>query len=271
MQEKKPFLQDEEGFGISRTSFRRLRRLEKREAMVRWFYQNFEDPAVRTPYESREGGYQWIWGGPDEAADVLGGKFGGLVSDALITEVVEEVEREGLTDWAPIPKNEDYAEIDPPDLDEPLPLEIFLDEPSAAYGEPDELAVRAEAIEALDLLSASFVDPAPIGIGHNNPPADDEVSDELKSLREEVLELRAELAKPAPSIGFVKRWAKPLRDAVIASARYAARKVDKAIDTAITVGTSSAVVAVAAHYSDPLHAALNAVIKWLEIAAQHLF
>jgi hypothetical protein len=36
-----------------------MRKAEKRELMIEWFHQNFEDPAERTPYESREGGYQW--------------------------------------------------------------------------------------------------------------------------------------------------------------------------------------------------------------------
>ena len=40
---------------------------ERVEAMKEWFWENFEDPANETPYESREGGYQWIWGGPFDA------------------------------------------------------------------------------------------------------------------------------------------------------------------------------------------------------------
>ena len=41
------------------------------EAMRKWFFEHFEDPAHRTPYESREGGYQWIWGGPYDARERL--------------------------------------------------------------------------------------------------------------------------------------------------------------------------------------------------------
>ena len=37
------------------------------EAMVEWFGDNFEDPAQETPYESAEGGYIYIWGGPYDA------------------------------------------------------------------------------------------------------------------------------------------------------------------------------------------------------------
>lgn len=45
------------------------------KAMVEWFHMNFEDPAHNTPYESAEGGYQWIWGGPYDAEEELQDAF----------------------------------------------------------------------------------------------------------------------------------------------------------------------------------------------------
>jgi len=38
------------------------------EAMVSWFFENFEDPAHSTPWD---GGYVYIWGGPYDAADEI--------------------------------------------------------------------------------------------------------------------------------------------------------------------------------------------------------
>jgi hypothetical protein len=38
------------------------------DAMVEWFFNNFEDPVHHTPYD---GGYVWIWGGPYDARDEL--------------------------------------------------------------------------------------------------------------------------------------------------------------------------------------------------------
>ena len=61
MREPRPFLEDGSQFGVSRTAFRRMRKAEKLELMIGWFHLNFEDPAQSTPYESAEGGYQWIW------------------------------------------------------------------------------------------------------------------------------------------------------------------------------------------------------------------
>jgi hypothetical protein len=40
---------------------------DQMELMEEWFRKHFEDPAERTPYESAEGGYIYIWGGPFDA------------------------------------------------------------------------------------------------------------------------------------------------------------------------------------------------------------
>ncbi|HHQ4772502.1 TPA: PIN domain-containing protein [Aeromonas veronii] len=65
---------------------------EKIEEMKSWFLSNFEDPAHSCPYESREGGYQYIWGGPYYARDEIVNEFEGIASDAIINEVVDDLE-----------------------------------------------------------------------------------------------------------------------------------------------------------------------------------
>ena len=45
------------------------------DALVEWFHERYEDPAERLPYVSAEGGYQWIYGGPYDAREVLGDNF----------------------------------------------------------------------------------------------------------------------------------------------------------------------------------------------------
>ncbi len=79
------------------------------DVMRTWFFQNYEDPAERTPYESAEGGYIWIWGGPYEARECLEEEFGGLVPDEEIEELAEE-----LTDicwqWTSSERPGDYDE-----------------------------------------------------------------------------------------------------------------------------------------------------------------
>jgi len=45
------------------------------QEMHEWFLANYEDPANGVPYESREGGYQYIFGGPYDPMDVLQDEF----------------------------------------------------------------------------------------------------------------------------------------------------------------------------------------------------
>jgi hypothetical protein len=69
--------------------------------MEEWFRSTFEDPVETTPYESAEGGYQYIWGGPYHASDELHNKFHGRVQDELIDQLAEKLDEE-LWDWAPV-------------------------------------------------------------------------------------------------------------------------------------------------------------------------
>lgn len=86
---------------------------EEREAqldvMRTWFFQNYEDPAQRTPYITAEGGYIYIWGGPYEAREELDAEFGGLVPDDVVEELSSELD-EICWEWAPTEKPGDYDE-----------------------------------------------------------------------------------------------------------------------------------------------------------------
>jgi hypothetical protein len=261
------FLEDGSQYGVSRTQFRRMRKAEKRELMLEWFYQNFEDPAESTPHESAEGGYQWIWGGPYDATDELYSKFGDIANERLIDEVIQEVEKHSFQ-WAPVHTQEDY---DPPEApDEPPSLDVFLDERSPLYGSPEEREARARAQAAIDELRAALDNPVSIGIGHNRPPADNE-PDELSELRPALPELSLELSKPEPNISLVKKWAAPLRKALIESLKWVGRKLDKGVDAAMTVGGTGAAIWFWTQYSEALHTAFNAVVDWLHHAANTVF
>lgn len=94
---------------ISRSDLAKADRDTQLEVMRTWFFQNYEDPAERTPYESREGGYVWIWGGPYEAREELESEFYDLVPE----EVIEELDSELSSicwEWAPTEKPGDYDE-----------------------------------------------------------------------------------------------------------------------------------------------------------------
>jgi hypothetical protein len=61
------------------------------QEMRRWFFDHYTDPGGNTPYESAEGGYIYIWGGPYDAQYELEGEFGGLVPEDVIEELAKEL------------------------------------------------------------------------------------------------------------------------------------------------------------------------------------
>jgi hypothetical protein len=77
------------------------------EVMEAWFRERFEDPAMRTPYDSAEGGYQWIWGGPHDAREELTTEFDGICSQEAIDQLVDHLSGECI-EWAPTEQADDY-------------------------------------------------------------------------------------------------------------------------------------------------------------------
>jgi len=90
------------------SDFKDMSREEQMETMRAWFLENYEDPAERTPYESREGGYIYIWGGPYDAHDELS-IFGGYVPDDVIEELAHDLSME-CPEWTSAAKPSDYED-----------------------------------------------------------------------------------------------------------------------------------------------------------------
>jgi hypothetical protein len=61
------------------------------EFLEAWFLQHYADPEESCPYESREGGYQWIWGGPYDAEEELSDEWGGVFTEAFLAQVAEDL------------------------------------------------------------------------------------------------------------------------------------------------------------------------------------
>lgn len=264
---KRPFLEDGSQFGVSRTQFRKMRKAEKRDLILQWFYANYEDPAENTPFESAEGGYQYIWGGPYEARDELYAMFGDIVPESLIEDVANEIEKGGTFDWAPVQKEDDYEQND----DEPASLEIYLDEPSERYGSAAELGVRAQALVAIERLEKIIEKRRAIGIGHNLPPEPVEEGPDEPELREAVHELKLEFKARSPAIATIKKWANRLRDVLVVAGKWVGKKLDKVVDSAMTVIGTGGGGYVLSQYVPPIRHAFETIINWLDIAAKTLF
>lgn len=100
----------ESGLVLTGTTLKAAEAAVQRSAMEWWFRAHFEDPAVRTPYESAEGGYMWIWGGPYDAKEELENEFGGVVPFDVIEQLSRDLQAENWQ-WAPRASDDDYDEL----------------------------------------------------------------------------------------------------------------------------------------------------------------
>lgn len=89
-----------------------------KEQMADWFFSNYADPAHFLPYETKEGGYQYIWGEPKNAEEALYDQFIGQADDELIQDALQlistmcdeyEIGLDPYTDpWSPRPPDEEF-------------------------------------------------------------------------------------------------------------------------------------------------------------------
>lgn len=98
------YLPNGEG-SIAAAELRRSDRETKMGVMRTWFYENYENPADNTQYESAEGGYIYIWGGPYDPEWELEAEFSSLVAGKLIKELAAEL-RDISLEWTGRPKHE---------------------------------------------------------------------------------------------------------------------------------------------------------------------
>jgi len=126
---------------------------EQIQQLVEWFLWNFEDPAHETPRDSGE--FVYIWGGPYDAADQIGDRFGGIVSDESIDAAVQEVEGHCI-DWAPNGRRVAPLETGPPEEAGAEALEEFIEQAN-------------RRLEALEAAMGEVPFPSSM-LGHNNPP-----------------------------------------------------------------------------------------------------
>ncbi len=259
---------------VTRTAFRKMSNARKREVMIDWFHANYEDPAERTPYETAEGGYQWIWGGPYDAEEEVRETFEGIAPETLIVEVIADIQAHGMYEWAPTPRRSDYDEDR--SENEPDSLDGTGDELGPLFGSAEEVAARKKVINALRNLERVLSKPRAPGVGHNRPPSDVFDFEGLPQNNDPgatAKELRQELEKERPQVTATKRLLRNLGWAFGVSARYVGKKIDKTVDAAATsVGKGlgvTLVVRVAA--SDPnvqraISAVWHAAMHWLDLA-----
>lgn len=267
-------------FQFTPSQFRRISRSRKIEFMVTWFRERYEDPAENMPYESGEGGYSWIWGGPYNADDEIQSEFSDVADFDTMQEAVEEIQADGIFDWAP---------ISPPDdiYDEDEPGHVLVDENGSRLvddrgngiliEQPDQATLREAMLGRLDDLETKVGDllANQSMIGHNNPPGpimDPPVSrQELEEVRSAVEGLRAEAFKTQPNEQAVTEKIGTLRRVAANVTKWLLTRAEKGVDSFVTTAGASIGVAVGAWitgYGSQLHdaliAAANAAGSWLQ-------
>jgi hypothetical protein len=158
---------------------------EQRDFLRRWFLTHYEDPANETPYESAEGGYIYIWGGPYDAHEVLWENFEGVVPDDIIDAVADPLSQD-MPDWAPVykgePEHEEQSKENVRDWED-------IDDDGEGLARDEVLRILKGAEEALRRIES--IPPKHGAIGHNKPPED--IDDALPLTRAEIADVRSAL------------------------------------------------------------------------------
>lgn len=76
------------------------------ELMKRWFHERFEDPSQSLFLERRGSGFEFVWGGPIKARDVLFEEFSEKYESGWIEELISDLESH-CREWSPVPEHED--------------------------------------------------------------------------------------------------------------------------------------------------------------------
>jgi len=105
------------------------------DKMTNWFHANYQDPVNRLPYNSREGGYQYLYGGPYDANEEISDNYSHQFPEVFIEEAVDRVQAGGIYDWDKAEEPGDYGEDEPPeDMEDPFPSPKSLTPPEQNAG-----------------------------------------------------------------------------------------------------------------------------------------
>lgn len=214
------YSEDDQNSGITEQQLKKLSPAEQVPYLTMWFGQLFWDPAQEMPYDGREGGYSYPYGGPYNANDELREEFEHLVSEDAIQDAIKEIESDGTFDWAPSPSHPDQVAVrDEAQRDYQPPKLLTLDDirqrldhgSISRFGHEEERierqALKAGISELQDLLKPHA--PSHGGIGHNRPPENmeldrvsiDDLSITINILKEKTDETEPDLQETIDATG----------------------------------------------------------------------
>jgi hypothetical protein len=228
------YYSDEDTIGVAANDLRRMRTADQVPYLTHWFLTYYEDPARSTPYNSAEGGYLYVHGGPYDAQEQISKEFDGIVSERVIEQAIETVQEDGIFDWAPHPnhpsRRDEGMDFDDSEFDRAGEFEQRIKNAfrkleagqQPIYGSPVELELRTRIKGAFDQLEAELPMEQPLhgSIGHNKPPQDHRFTDdELTEVRAAIATVRTEIVQDEPNAGLIAKAA----GALFRIAKHAAR------------------------------------------------
>lgn len=231
---KRYFTDDDPEHGLTPAQLKRSNSRAKVDYMVAWLRDHFEDPSFRTPYESSEGGFIWIWGGPYNAYDELFGEFHDIATPRQIEQAIKIVQSDGIWDWAPGNKHQDWIEahqdepepdvedevVEPPTSDDELDSLLQRLEQSARpiYGSGSDLILRQRIVADGQMLIDALrrVQPKSVhgSIGHNRPPEEGTLAHALEQAVFTIEEIQVRLKQDSPNALEVVKSTSRLRDII---------------------------------------------------------
>ena len=202
------------------------------ESMVWWFDNHFEDPALNTPWDAEANAYNYIFGGPFDARDVLREFW--RVPETWRSVAAGQIERDGIFEWSPRSTGEFYGRLS--DFEDPQ----ALDELSTSEDES-----RAAILARLDQLESWLAElpVSPSNFGHNIPPDDiglPPYADETKKeLNGEIGVVRNQLTRQNPDKEILEKSQIRFQDLAKKLVVWLGRKSDVAIDESIKTGVKA--------------------------------
>lgn len=244
--------------GLSAEEIQEMSEEDQISIIVEWFRHQFEDPQNETPYNNELGGYVYMWGGPFDASDQIQDEFSNVIDFDTMMQAVNEVQSDGTVEWAPRTRGDFYEH---PDDDRVASGEIvdgdgewppiIADQQQA----PPETEARSEVLRRLDeledriqpvfdLIQADFQ--APPMMGHNNPPEKMEIfhavpRNEWLEVREAINQIRQQTEADHPDTEILERGRNRFLTVAQVLAGWIAGRVNKAVDTGISVGIGVAI------------------------------
>ncbi len=76
------------------------------ETIKKWFYANYENPAECSPYDTKKGGYEFVFGGPYYAEEEINNRYSGEILQSVINLAIDQINSQnGCIEWTKNPES----------------------------------------------------------------------------------------------------------------------------------------------------------------------